>query len=336
MQSFLNTGNLSIGYQTAKSSGNVLHHGINLELHTGEITCLLGPNGSGKSTLIRTLCGLQKSLEGIVTIDGKNIRKTLPVELSKLVSVVLTGQLEISNISVFALVAYGRSPYTGFFGKLDGNDQEIVEKALQSTGIEHLRDRKFETLSDGEKQKALIAKSLAQETPLILLDEPTAFLDFPGKVEIMQLLRNTAWEQGKAILLSTHDINLAIQFADRMWLMGNDKPIVTGVPEDLVLNGAIAGFFDKEKIKFEPASGNFIFETVFKGKVEVKGEGLGFEWLSKALKRKGFLVVYPNSAADCMARISVEERTFRLHFSEKSINVNSIGEVISILNQIQK
>lgn len=334
MQSPLKAENLSIGYQIGKNRDIILHKGINIELHAGEITCLLGPNGSGKSTLIRTLCGLQKPLAGFVTIKDNHVEKTLPAELSRLVSIVLTGQLEISNTGVFSVVAYGRSPYTGFFGALDGNDKEIVDKALQSTGIEHLRDRKFETLSDGEKQKVLIAKSLAQETPIILLDEPTAFLDFPGKVEIMQLLRNAAWKHGKSILLSTHDINLAIQFADRMWLMGKDKPIVTGVPEDLVLNGAIAGFFDKEKIKFEPATGSFIFETAFKGNVAMEGEGLGFEWLSKALKRKGFQVFNDNHTVDCIAGICVESHSFTLNISGKTLKFNSIGEVISEINKI--
>ncbi|MBE0637702.1 MAG: ABC transporter ATP-binding protein [Bacteroidales bacterium] len=334
MQSPLKAENLSIGYQAGKSRDIILHKGINIELYAGEITCLLGPNGSGKSTLIRTLCGLQKPLAGFVTIHDKHVEKTPPAELSRLVSIVLTGQPEISNTSVFSVVAYGRSPYTGFFGALDGNDWEVVEKALQSTGIEHLRDRKFETLSDGEKQKVLIAKSLAQETPIILLDEPTAFLDFPGKVEIMQLLRNAAWKQDKAILLSTHDINLAIQFADRMWLMGRDKPIMTGVPEDLALSGAIADFFDKEKIKFEPATGNFIFETGFKGKVELMGEGLGFEWLSKALKRKGFQMVNEIHTEDCIAGITVERHSFALNISGKILKFNSIGEVISEINKI--
>ena len=331
MQTLLNTGNLSIGYQIGKSREILLHQGINLELHVGEITCLLGPNGSGKSTLIRTLCGLQKPLAGIVDVNGKLVGKTLPGDLARLVSIVLTGQMEISNINVFSMVAYGRSPYTGFFGKLDENDVTIVENALQSTGIECLRHRKFETLSDGEKQKVMIAKSLAQETPLIMLDEPTAFLDFPGKVEIMQLLRNAAWEHKKAILLSTHDINLAIQFADRLWLIARDRPIITGAPEDLALRGEIGSFFDKNKIRFETETGTFIFETFFKGKVILSGMGIAYDWMAKALKRKGFAIIDSNERDTDFPEIKVGDRNFELIYQDKILQFNTIEEVLQHL-----
>ncbi len=331
MQSPLTTSSLSIGYLIGKNREILLHKGINLELHAGEITCLLGPNGSGKSTLIRTLCGLQNSLAGSVSINGKQVDNTLPGDLSKLVSVVLTGQLDISNMSVFGVVAFGRSPYTGFFGALNEHDRNVVEKSIQSIGIGQLQHRKFETLSDGEKQKVLIAKSLAQETPIILLDEPTAFLDFPGKVEIMQLLRKAAWEHNKAVLLSTHDINLALQFADCMWLMGKDKPIATGVPEDLVLSGEVAAFFDKEKVRFEPESGNFIFDPVYRGIIEISGSGLHFEWLSKALKRKGFQVTEAGKGKDSIAGIMVTGQAFQIRLAKNTITSNSIAEVMDVL-----
>jgi iron complex transport system ATP-binding protein len=331
MQSPLNTSNLSIGYHIGKNREIILHKEINLELHAGEITCLLGPNGSGKSTLIRTMCGLQQSLAGEVSINGRQVEKTLPGDLSKLVSVVLTGQLDISNMSVFSIVAFGRSPYTGFFGALDDHDREVVEKSIQSIGIEQLQHRKFETLSDGEKQKVLIAKSLAQETPIILLDEPTAFLDFPGKVEIMQLLRKAAWEHDKAILLSTHDINLALQFADRMWLMGKDKPIATGVPEDLVLSGGIAAFFDKEKVRFEPESGRFVFNSPFRGNVALSGKGLVYDWLIKSLKRKGYQVVENKMETGDLAAIDVNEEIICIEYSGKMAKVNSITEALKVL-----
>jgi iron complex transport system ATP-binding protein len=242
---------VDIGYLTGHDKSGVLHQDINLELNLGEFVCMIGPNGAGKSTLIRTISGLQKPLKGNILLDNRNIYQTPPAFLARLISVALTAMVEISNASVYDMVAYGRSPYTNFFGKLSKHDHVIIEKSLESAGIAHLASRKFDTLSDGERQKVLIAKSLAQETPFIFLDEPTAFLDFPGKVEIMQLLREAAWIHGKSILLITHDINLAIQFADRLWLMARHKPIITGIPEDLVLTKKIGLFFDKEKIKFE-------------------------------------------------------------------------------------
>lgn len=335
MQRLLNTSNLSIGFQTNKNREVILHQDINLELRSSEITCLLGPNGSGKSTLIRTLCGLQRPLAGFVEINGKLVEKMLPGDLSRLVSIVLTGELEISNINVFSMVAYGRSPYTGYFGKLNDNDVKIVESAMQSTGIEHLSHQKFETLSDGEKQKVMIAKSLAQETPLILLDEPTAFLDFPGKVEIMQLLRNTAREHQKAVLLSTHDINLAIQFADRLWLMARERPIVTGMPEDLVLKGEIGSFFDKRKIRFEAETGTFIFETVFRGKVYLAGAGTTYDWMAKALKRKGFEIIDPDDTQGEATRINVGKGKFELIAQGKILQYNTIEEVLQQLETNQ-
>lgn len=308
-----------------------LHHNLNFSLRGGEVNCLLGPNGSGKSTLIRTLCGLQKPIDGKVFIDGREVQSITPPELARLVSVVLTGSMDTTNMTVLALVAYGRSPYTGFFGKLGSNDRQAVVKAIADTGITHLQHRGFETLSDGEKQKVMIAKSLAQETPLILLDEPTAFLDFPGKVEIMQLLRDAAWKHNKAILLSTHDINLAIQFADRMWLMGKEKPFVSGVPEDLALNGMIAGFFDKEKIKFNITTGNFIFETDFKGKIALAGEGEKFRWLARALSRKGFLTVNMADDKKVIASIRVTDELITIKNNDKPMKMNTVEEVLNYL-----
>lgn len=327
----LTTNNLSIGYRQRGGGVATLHSNLNFSLRGGEVNCLLGPNGSGKSTLIRTLCGLQLPVEGKVFIDGREVQSTAPPELARLVSVVLTGRMDATNMTVLALVAYGRSPYTGFFGRLGDNDKHAVVKAIADTGITHLQHRRFETLSDGEKQKVMIAKSLAQETPLILLDEPTAFLDFPGKVEIMQLLRDAAWRRKKAILLSTHDINLAIQFADRMWLMGKDKPFVSGVPEDLALNGMIAGFFDKEKIKFDIATGNFIFETDFKGKIALAGEGEKFSWLERALSRKGFFTVNDADEKNALASIRATDDLITLKKNDKTMEMKTVEEVLNYL-----
>lgn len=327
----LTTNNLSIGYPLKGGGKNILHLNINFFLDGGEVNCLLGPNGSGKSTLIRTLCGLQKPLSGNVVINGKRVDKTPAAALARQVSVVLTGQVETANMTVFALVAYGRSPYTGFFGKLSSTDHKIVTKALNDIGIEHLQHRKFETLSDGERQKVMIAKSLAQQTPLIVLDEPTAFLDFPGKVEIMQLLRKAAWKHRKAVLLSTHDINLAIQFADRMWLMGKDRPVENGVPEDLALDGKIAAFFDRDNIKFEIGSGNFIFETDFRGKIAVSGKGEKHNWLVRSLQRKGFVIADPMDGDDCLGLIVASEEGYTIKISDKTAGMKSVEDVINYL-----
>lgn len=293
----IETHDLSVGYSRKAGKQVILHQNIRLGLKQGEITCLLGPNGSGKSTLIRTLAGFQKAISGGVLLNGHSITSLSASALARQISVVLTDQLTAAgNLKVLDMVALGRSPYTGFLGRLDREDQHAVEQALQSTGILHLHKRMFDTLSDGERQKVMIAKSLAQETPVILLDEPTAFLDFPSKVEIMQLLREAAWDQHKAILLSTHDINLALQFADSLWLMGKNLDMKTGVPEDLVLAGELGNFFNRRQTNFDLQTGTFKFQTAGKGNVRITGEGIRMQWLAHALERKGFVIVKEQSS----------------------------------------
>ena len=188
---------------------------------------LLGANGAGKSTLLRTLAGFQPPLAGKVLIDGRNLHSLSPAERSKAVSVVLTERVEVPYMKVEDLVGMGRSPYTGFFGRLDKEDRAIVAEAIGMVGIAHLAQRTVDTLSDGERQKALLAKALAQQTPIILLDEPTAFLDFHAKVSTLRLLLRLAHETNKTIFLSLHDVEMAIQLSDALWIV-QDGEISTG------------------------------------------------------------------------------------------------------------
>ena len=174
---------------------------ITAEIRSGELTCLIGPNGAGKSTLLRTLAGFLPALAGRVMLAGKPLSDYTPKELARLVSIVLTANSDIPNLSAGDVVALGRSPYTGFWGTLGDDDRKIVDEALRLTATEHLRHRMINTLSDGERQKVMIAKALAQQTPVILLDEPTAFLDFPSKISMMRLLRNLAHDLGKTVFL---------------------------------------------------------------------------------------------------------------------------------------
>jgi iron complex transport system ATP-binding protein len=334
MQGVLKTYNLSIGYRLNRGEAKVLHRNIDLELFSGEITCLLGPNGSGKSTLIRTFAGFQAALGGDLLINEKPVNYYKAKDLAKLLSVVLTGHPVIGNMTVFSMVAFGRSPYTGLLGRLTKNDHHIIGLALENAGISRLWDRQFQSLSDGEKQKVFIAKSLAQETPLMFLDEPTAFLDFPSKVEILQLLRKTAWEQEKAILLSTHDLNLALQFADKIWLIGNDKPLITGVPEDLVLSGKFGSYFNHKQVSFDKTSGTFTFDVATKRAIVVDGEGHKMEWLKKALIRKGFNVLNKRDDLGANVKIISDEKkdSFEVRMGKRMVNCKTIEDVIEILN----
>ena len=203
---------LSVGY---KGFSPVVT-GINVEIKSGELTCLIGPNGIGKSTLLKTLTGFLPKLGGRLLLDGRDIDLLSQRERAKYISIVLTYKTDVQNLSVAEMVGMGRMPYTGFWGKLNAGDREIVAEAINMVGINHLKDRMVQTLSDGERQKVMIAKALAQQTPIILLDEPTSFLDFPSKVEMLPLLHRVAQPPDKVELLSTHDLELALRSAARL------------------------------------------------------------------------------------------------------------------------
>ena len=250
--------NLSIGY-TQKGNEKVVAQGLNAAINSGELTCLLGCNGIGKSTLLRTLSAFQPALGGDVMIsyelritnyELRPLASFTDKELSHLIGIVLTEKPDVRNMTTEDLVGMGRSPYTGFWGTLTANDRQIVSEAISIVGIESLRGRMIHTLSDGERQKVMIAKALAQQTPIIYLDEPTAFLDYPSKVEMMQLLRRLAHNEQKTIFLSTHDVELALQLADCLWLMEQNQ-LSVGTPRQLADNGALSRFIERDGIVFE-------------------------------------------------------------------------------------
>ena len=263
---------LSIGY-TTKHGVRTVAEGINGAIRSGELTCLLGPNGVGKSTLLRTLSAFQPAISGEVLISRSEergvwseITSFTDKELSRLIGVVLTEKPDVRNMSVRELVALGRSPYTGFWGTCSKDDLRIVDEAIEMVGIGELSRRPVHTLSDGERQKVMIAKALAQQTPVIFLDEPTAFLDYPSKVEVLQLLRRISREAEKTIFLSTHDVELALQLADTLWVMrkieegdrrqesgdrsqetGEGSPVSIGSPKELAASGELGRFIEGGK-----------------------------------------------------------------------------------------
>ena len=245
---------LSIGYQTKNHVTVVAEH-LNASICSGELTCLLGRNGIGKSTLLRTLSAFQPALSGEILLkhsensEYSEISDFSDKQLSRLIGVVLTEKPDVRNMTTEELVGMGRSPYTGFWGTLSEEDRRIVDEAIQLVGIQSLKGRYVHTLSDGERQKVMIAKALAQQTPVIYLDEPTAFLDFPSKVEVMQLLHRLAREQQKTVFLSTHDVELSMQIADCIWLMEPDK-LSVGTPRQLADEGALSRFIEHKGIQF--------------------------------------------------------------------------------------
>lgn len=238
--------NLVIGY-----AGHAVAGPMTATLGTGELCCLLGANGAGKSTLLRTLAAFLPALSGEIYLNGQGLDKIPPRQLSTMVGIVLTERIRTAGLTVRGMVAMGRSPYTNFWGRMTDEDMAEVEKAMQMVGIVPFANRQISTLSDGERQKVMIAKALAQGTPIILLDEPTAFLDFPSKVDVMLLLSRLAHEMGKSIFLSTHDLDLALQTSDRLWLMGRDMPLAVGTPRELASSGVLPRFFRGNHIDFD-------------------------------------------------------------------------------------
>lgn len=246
---------LSIGYRIKGHEKVVASH-LNAAINRGELTCLLGRNGIGKSTLLRTLSAFQPKLGGDVMLctpqasDLRPLTSFTDKELSREIGVVLTEKPDVQNMTVTELVGMGRSPYTGFWGTLNDEDHRIVDEAIHLVGIGELSTRMVHTLSDGERQKVMIAKALAQQTPVIYLDEPTAFLDFPSKVEMMQLLHRLAVDEQNTIFLSTHDVELALQLADCLWLM-EPGLLSVGTPQELAASGALSRFIEHNGITFD-------------------------------------------------------------------------------------
>lgn len=294
-QPAIRTSGLSIGYPLKGNRAKVVHEQLDLQLESGEVTCLLGLNGAGKSTLLRTLCGFQPPLQGRIEILGKDLRSYTPSEFALTVGVVLTERTNAGGITVYELVSLGRHPYTGFFGRLKKEDRQIIEEALEATGIAHKASQYVSELSDGERQKAMIAKALAQQCPIILLDEPTAFLDITSRIETMILLRRLASEQHKAILLSTHDLEQAVQMADKLWLQRKHQPMLCGAPEDLILSGKFGEFFQKSGIGFDPLTGKMNLPAAGKP-VRITGDPLTARWVRNALERNEYRIVTDNQA----------------------------------------
>jgi len=252
--------NLQIGY-TSKKGKNVIASNISISLNSGKLIALIGANGIGKSTLLRTLTGIQKPLSGTIFLNEKSISKFNPMELAQQLSIVLTESLPSSNLTVFELVALGRQPYTNWIGKLTPEDISKINHALELTQISSLSSKKHYEISDGQLQKVLVARALAQDTPLIILDEPTTHLDLLHKVSLLKLLKKLALETNKSILFSTHDLDLALQLSDEMIVMNSQKA-VQDTPKNLIQSGILNSLFEDENIIFDKEKAKFIFNDL--------------------------------------------------------------------------
>jgi len=276
--------NISIGY---KQNGDVakLLDSASFEFKEGKLYGIIGSNGKGKTSLLQVLSAYKKPLEGNLSLFGKQYSDYSSYDFSKLISVVFTERPQIEFMTVFEFVSSGRTPHTGFYGSLNKNDLRTISYAMTRCGIAHLKQRKVNTLSDGEYQKALIAKSLAQETPIILLDEPATYLDVSAKIKLMNLLRDLVLSEQKTIIMSTHDIDLAIKYSDNLLVFKDDKTLDQGTPEDLILNRNLDLLFVNEDLRFNIENG--IFETIdsVSPSIEVEGNEIMKKWLLNALSK---------------------------------------------------
>lgn len=289
----LHTEHLTIGYRDRKEVKTLISD-INVTLNSEELVCLLGQNGVGKSSMIRTLLNLQPALSGNVFLLDRDLKHYNGLDIAKHVSLVLTDPIQTGNLTVRELVALGRSPYTSWTGQMSSKDWEKVQWAIDRTRINYIEKKRLYELSDGQLQKALIARAIAQEGQLIILDEPTAHLDMNNRVEIMRLLKELTTTTGKAILVATHELQLTLQLADQLWLTNFNQPLIAGAPEDLALSGKLEETYYHEGFEFDIKTGRAEIPAEGQKPVKVQGEGDWYFWTANALRRNGYYI-HPNS-----------------------------------------
>ncbi|MDR2424733.1 MAG: ABC transporter ATP-binding protein [Prevotellaceae bacterium] len=314
--------NLVTGY-----GGKPVFPAFSVEAKSAELVVLLGKNGVGKSTLLRTLAGLLPPLSGKVIIGDRNLAQYSTRERAMTTGFVSTERFKVANLSVFDVVAMGRYSCTNWIGSLDSDDRRAIARALEMSGAMHLAGKKINETSDGELQRVMIARTLAQETPVIILDEPTAFLDFPNKFDILMLLRNLAWNSNKTVILSTHDLDLAMRFADNIWLMA-DGCLTQGAPEDMALNRQFDRIFANACVEFNYFAGTIDTRTLATHEIAVRSSDPLVEfWTAKALARLGFKKVDNADLA-----IEIHNNRFILHRQQSQ---QSFADIYSLSRAIR-
>ena len=326
----LATRGLAIGYRRARASNICLAQGLNLRLERGMLVGLLGPNGIGKSTLLRTLAGMHAPLAGTVDVENEDVRKLRPSQLAKRLSLVLTDAPPMGLMTGYELVALGRLPHSDWLGKLSANDRQMIDWALDAVSATELAPKRVAEVSDGQRQKLMIARALAQDTKLMLLDEPTAYLDLPRRVETMHLLRQLAHDGGLAILASTHDLDLALRNCDALWLM-RDGAIAAGIPEDLVLEGKLGETFRTDGIAFDESSGTFLRARMAGPGISVAGSGAPAIWMRRALERSGYRSVTSSSAATIALVENGARSEWQLRVNGQQSRHESIAAILDAL-----
>ena len=302
---------LSAGYGRRRRS--VVLSDVELEARPGELIALLGRNGAGKSTLLRTLAGLQKPLAGCVELDGEPLSRRSPGDAARRLAVVLTDPIDAAQLTALDVVGLGRAPHSGFSGRLSAADAAAVRRAFEQAGAAPLAERQVASLSDGERQRVMIARALAQEPAVLLLDEPTAFLDLPARVETAALLRRLAHDGGLATVIATHDFDTALRHCDRLWLLGSADRLAVGAPEDLAFSGELARVFGDPALRFDPSAMTFEPDAAPGIPVHVSGDGAAAGLARLALRRAGCSEAPTAHAAQC--RVEVAETAGEIAWS---------------------
>ncbi|WP_375583434.1 ABC transporter ATP-binding protein [Cyclobacterium xiamenense] len=319
----LKARDLELGYRMGTQVHRVAYP-VSFDLYRGELTCLMGPNGVGKSTLLKAIMHQHPPLQGEVWLENIATAQLGEKERAKKIAVVLTEKIPTGMMTVRDLVALGRIPYTGWWGKLSPPDQEKIAEVMEWTSISHLAAKRISALSDGQRQTALIARALAQDSPVMILDEPTAHLDLSNRFEIMYLLRDLARKASKAILVVTHDLEVALETADRIWLMNENQPLLTGSPEDLMVNGGIQRLVPGAKWQVDTISGKIVRATIPLACPIEGPENLAY-WVRNALRKNPNLVL-PDSI-----HLSSSPFEIRATFAKKNYLFGRISELIGFL-----
>jgi len=316
-ETILSLQNVGIGFHR-KSQNLTLLENLNLTVGKGDLIGIIGRNGSGKSTLIRSIVRLLHILSGEIRINSENLDDIHPNEFAQLLAYVSSGIEFSESMTVRELVSLGRFPYTNWIGRLSTEDKDLIDDSLFKVGINQLSERKLSEISDGERQKAMIARTLAQNTSIIVLDEPTAFLDIPSKYDIISLLHELT-KKGKTVIYSTHDLNIALRFSDKIWLIDKNS-IKDGSPEDLILNKTIASIFDSDKIHLNQMSGDFELRHHLNKVLCFNCDNPEiFYWTKQALQRSGYEIV---SDSEKLIRLSAEINQGIINWKIKRFNEN--------------
>jgi iron complex transport system ATP-binding protein len=334
---FMELQQVGIGYAKSTSGMCTLADALSMQVKAGEIIALVGRNGCGKSTLLRTMARMHSPLKGLILIGGKNIKTIDRLEFAKILSYVSTEIVDIPHIRVSELVSLGRFPYTNWIGSFSALDKSVVNNAIELAGIGHLRNKMLHELSDGERQKTMIARALAQDTRIIILDEPTAFLDLPNRYELLRLLNRLAHQGGKTVLYSTHDLSIALQESDKLWLMASGN-VIEGAPEDLIITKGFHKLFENSDLFFDRNAADFRLRRNYAGQIRVSGDPELILWTSRALERIGIKTRDEDTGSGhIVAGYQQGSPVWSLNYNEQLQTFSSVYDLISFLklNRIQ-